>query len=153
MDADSKTLRQAEKYVDNLRLPLPRKPGAELDWPDNLADLGERELGSILTLLSGWLSYAVYHLAREETNLENFTQGYDIKMKQHIYRSGNDYATVTGVKAAVGQLPEMIDLQRKIQRAKAKVTVISSLVRGYESKYAAASREISRRKSEGGTHG
>ena len=152
-DFVSATLAKADLYIKKLKLPLPEKPINLIKWPENLNDLRETELSELLTRLSGWQAYAGYQLAREETNKENLTESYDLKLKQATYNSKKDFDTVTETKAAISQMSDMVDLKKKIQFARAKVKLLSGLIAGYESKYAATSREISRRKSEVINHG
>ena len=153
LDSESVTLKKADAFISKLNLPIPERPGRRIKWPNNLNDLQERELSELLTCLSGWQSYAGYQLAREETNKENLTESYDLKQKQATFNSEKDFDTVTEMKAAISQIPELVTLKKRIQFARAKVKLLSGLLSGYESKYAATSREISRRKSEVVNHG
>jgi hypothetical protein len=146
---ESRSLMHAEAKIETLGLPRPKKPkleeGDSVKWPSNIADLSTDQLAQHLTWWSGWSGYARYYLAKAETNYENFVAAYNLEISKGLYCSKGEYSTLTEIKASIEQRPEMIKRKKVIQRHKAQVTMLKSLLQGYEDKYATASREISRR--------
>lgn len=144
----SKSLEKAEAKMTALGLPRPGKPPDAvegLDWPENVADLSPEELAHHLTWWSGWSSYARYHLGRAETNYSAYSRDFDTEMKTRLYKSSGDHRTVTDAKAAITQMPDMVNMAKKQQEAEALVLLLKSLLQGYEDKYSTVSREVSRR--------
>jgi ribosomal protein L35 len=146
---DSKTLKKARTYVEELGLPLPGRPGAEvLEWPENVADLESTELAFHLTSWAGWSGYARFQLAVAETNYAAFSAEHDVTEQVRLFKSKGDYKTVTEHKASVNQAPDMRELRAKMLVAEAEKKMIKALLEGYENKYATISREISRRTAD-----
>lgn len=147
-DTDSKTLLRATNHIDRLKLPVPARPERDLEWPDNVGDLGSDELALHLTQWSGWSTYARYQLAQVETNLSAFEEEANIRVQELVFKSKGDYETVTEVKAAVASMPGVRRLKAKVLKASALKKMLGALLEGYEKKYNTISREISRRESE-----
>lgn len=144
----SRSLKKAEAKIDALGLPLPEKPESGEDdpkWPRNIADLSPDELAYHLTWWSGWSSYARHHLARAQTDFAAFKRDLKLETDTRVFKSVGDYKTVTECKASIAQRPDMIRMAIREQEAEAMVTMMKSLLEGYEDKYATTSREISRR--------
>jgi hypothetical protein len=151
----SKSLVEAEAEIRDLGLPLPDKPmisnerqdngEIEITWPADIGLLSPQELGEHLTWWSGWASYARYYLARAEVNVETSKEAYDLERSIRIFKSSGDYEKVTEVKAAIAQMPDMVNMKGRLLEAKAQQKLLRSLVEGYDAKYATISRELSRR--------
>lgn len=151
MAESSRTLGSAEQRITDLGLPLPGKPGRSPDtveWPDNVATLGPEEIAEHMTWWIGWAGHARYQLARIETDLEAFEAEYALERQTRIFKSKGDYATVTELKAAIDQAPDMAKMQAKILQAQATKKLLRALVASYEEKNSTISREISRRGAE-----
>jgi hypothetical protein len=143
---ESRTLKKAMSYVDTLGFPLPESPAKTgTYWPENVADLDSQELALHLTHWSAWAGYARFQLAIAETNFAAFTTEFNVSEQIFVHRSKGDYKTVTEMKAAFAQKPEMQQLEAKVLKAEAEKKIIKALLEGYEMKYSTISREISRR--------
>lgn len=143
---DSETLKRAERRIKNLGIPLPEKPTEDEDnpvvWPGNVGDLEFDELSHHMTWWSGWAAFTAYQLARAKTNLEAFQEDHERKKSEYIFKSADDYGTVTEMKSAVDRRPDMQERKARILEAQAMVTMLKSVLQGYEQKYATVSREI-----------
>jgi hypothetical protein len=143
---ESNTLKKSLAYVDSLGFPLPESPAKTgVYWPENIADLDSQELALHLTHWSAWAGYARFQLAIAETNFAAFTSEFNVSEQVFVYRSKGDYKTVTEMKAAFAQKPEILQLEAKVLKAEAEKKIIKALLEGYEMKYSTISREISRR--------
>ena len=147
-DYESRSLRKAKEFVANLGLPLPEKPRGEwIDWPDNVADLQLEELSRHMGWWKAWAGYCAYYLAEEESNKEALDDQYKNEHDRRILGvDDKQYKNVTMLKAAVGQLPELVKIKQRASVVRAKVKLMSSLLLGYADKYEVISREVSRRK-------
>ncbi len=151
----SRSLAEAEKTIVDLGLPLPDKPMTsnkrqqegdfDLSWPADIGELTPQELGEHLTWWSGWASYARYHLAKSDVNVETSKEQYDLERNVRIFKSKGDYEKITEVKAAIAQMPDMVKMKGRLLQAKAQQKLLKALVEGYDAKYATISRELSRR--------
>lgn len=143
---DSETLKRAERRIHNMGLPLPEKPKEDkenlVEWPGNVGDLEFDELSHQMTWWSGWAAYTAHQLARAKTNLQAFKEDHERKRSEYIYKSSNDYDTVTEMKSAVDQRSDMQARKARILEAEAMVTMLKAILQGYEQKYATVSREI-----------
>jgi hypothetical protein len=143
---ESNTLKKAKAYIDSLDFPIPESPAkTKTYWPENVADLDSQELALHLTHWSAWAGYARFQLAVAETNYAAFSSELSVNEQKYLFRSKGDFKTVTELKASVGQLPVMQQLEAKVLKAEAEKKLIKALLDGYEMKYSTISREISRR--------
>lgn len=103
----------ARQRMGDLRLRMPSRPDAEPSLPDDLTDLGDPELMSLLTLLTRWADYSGAQLAMasvdERAADEYFEKRRAIAMVMNHGGGREDRVTVT--KAAV-------DADEKVQEAK-----------------------------------
>jgi len=151
----SKSLEEAQDFISGLGLPLPQKPETsdkrqqngelELAWPSNVADLSPQELGEHLAWWSGWASFARVHLSKAEANVKSFKLELKTEYSIRLFKSRGDYEKVTELKASIISMPDIIRLEQKLMKAKARKLLLEALVAGYDSKYNTISREVTRK--------
>jgi len=140
--------RRAEHRSAQMRLPLPEAPEGELSFPENIGKLSDDSLLHQMGYWAALVGYAQYQVAvfdsastgaealYEETFALKYRSSPDSSVTDKRHHSEADSA-VRSAKAAYTQL-----------RGDAKV--LSALFKGYEQKYYALSRELTRRKSDAG---
>lgn len=132
--------------VRKLRLPSPKEVPGTISWPSTLGDLSEELLSRHLTYWSGLVGYAGYKVsilsgAAMIAQME-FEQEFDVR-----YTSSTD-PLVTDKRHHVGASKAVRAKKRKACQLQADLKVLQSLLSSYEMKYAAVSRELTRRKNE-----
>jgi len=150
---DSQTVIKARKKIEKLGLPVPDKPAggsADLEWPANVGDLSVDELAEHMSWWTGWASYARQHLAEADTNAAAYKEQYSTSMSEAVFKSEGDYGTVTEMKAAIAQRPDLQKIQARVLEASGIRDMVKALLAGYEEKRATISREITRRGLEWG---
>lgn len=147
MSEDSASVQAADAVIAKLGLPLPRKPEkcGEPEWPQNVSDLTPEELTQHLTWWKGWTAHTRWHLARIEGNFIAAEEMYRKLTSELTYKSEGDYGTVTALKASVANAPEVLKARKKVLEAKVTVGLVRALLDGYEDKFIAISRELTRR--------
>lgn len=161
----SETLKSAETAMRRWGMPEPAQPthddNGEIPlWPNNVADLELDDIARHMTWLTGWVAYATHNLGRAKTNHAGFEEGMAHARSKFLFSSGiganGDYATVTEAKAAFDQRPDTVRIKKKVLEAKALVTMLESLIKGYEEKRFTLSRELTKRgidEARGGQRG
>lgn len=147
---DSLSLKAAEEVVSRLKLPLPRRPDMsdQADWPGSLGEIETSELVRLLTWCKGWAAHTRWHLARVEGNLEAAEEEYKSLTMSLTFKSEGDYRTVTELKASVANAPAVAKIRKRVLETKLTAKLVRSLLEGYEDKFEAVSRELTRRGRE-----
>jgi len=138
----------AEGLAKRFQAPLPERfdEDAMLPFPPNLSDLDEASLGAHLAQWRSLASYMGYQasvfegaaLRAEEAAQQEFDARYAGRSEIHV----TDKRHLTGASAAYTAK------KTRAVRLRSDFLILSALKVGYEGKYAAVSRELSRRTSE-----
>lgn len=143
--AESKSLRAALSRVDNLELPRPTPPMRDEppEWPLSLADLSGEELSEQLTYWAAQIAYVQFELARADVERIAFEEQRSLAYTKSYLRS--EKTKVTDQRENANADAEVIDARLRFSIHDATFRMLQALLKGYEAKYAAASRELSRR--------
>jgi len=134
--------------VQGFDRPVTPQDGPEsLSWPRNLSDLSPTDLSRHLTHWTGWSAFADFELSRARSNRRSSERALKLFEAKAILKQ--EGKTVTEKKAAVHASEEYCAIEERLQFFTATAEILESLVKGYQSKYNAASREIGRRKDDG----
>jgi len=137
---------RAHSVAGRLRLPMPNNPGGECSFPDDLGAMSESELAKQLGYWASLTAYASTQVAIFDAAATiadtDYEQAYDAR-----YRVLGDKA-VTDKKSEAGGHPAVISAKQKAIRLKGDARLLESLRGGYEQKYLAVSRELTRRRSQ-----
>ncbi len=138
-----KTREAAERLSRRLQLPIPPVPEEKLPFPENVADLSNEELPHHLAYWTALGAYAGYQAALVDSAHGNaeaeYEMEYDLRYATRDDKHVTDKRHISGASKAVRKLRrEMILLERDLN-------ILRALLEGYEKKYAAVSRELSRR--------
>ena len=142
---ESRAARAAIARVSALELPLPKKPIEEgsCEWPHNLSDLTDDQLANQLTYWAGIASYAAFHVAREDVERKSFERARSHAWTRALLSS--DAGSVTEKKAYADTHPVVVEAEKSVAIHDSMYKMLKAVFEGYQSKYAAASRELSRR--------
>lgn len=139
----------SEEIARRLELPMPTKPkGEELAFPTDLTMVGDDALGTHLGYWAGLVGFAKTQaailggaatIAKVDADRE-----FNVKFYYRTEQSSTIRRHNTGAQNAV------IESRRLSARLRADATFVDALLAGYEAKYAALSRELTRRASRSG---
>jgi hypothetical protein len=146
----SKLVRDAvQELIDSVPFEEPRKPVSDApDWPDNFADVSDEELGAHLSYWSGMVAYAAYHVAIQDADRKALDWSHSRVFNETFVGVFDDSTTVTVAKAQADTEPDVVAAQEKQLAADTRFRVLQAVLSGFERKYEAASREITRRLSQ-----
>lgn len=133
-------LGRAERALQNAKLrlerelPWPARPTGEVSWPEDLTLSDPETLGRTLGALAGWLAYAESELARCET--QTLLLEYQRELERALFE---------GKKAEWEASAAARRLGVALLEWQSKARLLKGLIKGYEARYAAISRELTRR--------
>ncbi len=147
-----KTLRRMRGFARALALPFPDPPEYEAPvFPEDLSELSDEHLGMHLTYWTGLCAYARVQAAVLDGLSGIAEQAADDEFALRYYLLDDKHVTN---KRHHAEADKRVRAQRaKQRRFKADSLLVSSLVAGYERRYSAISRGISRRAAERGRGG
>lgn len=145
---ESKAAKVALSKVRALDLPLPGKAVDDIDWPENLADLTGEELGEQLTYWTAQVAYVGFQVALMDVERKAYEVTAGIARTRAYLASPSD--KVTDKREAANTSREVVEANERHVVFDAQYRMLAALHKGYEAKYAAASRELSRREQEHG---
>lgn len=140
----------AKDLAGRLGLPLPQAPERQLEFPSDLGDVSTEELADHLGYWSSMAAYCRYKLAIMDSTASRA----EVEANQEFdsrYSIATD-KTVTDKKHNTGALRSVQSRQTKAVKFRGDATILAALLDGYEKKYHAVSRELSRRVSERDMH-
>jgi hypothetical protein len=140
---ESLSAKTAMRRVHAIETPLPGRPEEEPEWPGNLSDLTDEDLSNHLTYWSAMLSYVVFEVAREDVERKSFERQAHMEMTKAFMRC--TAPTVTERKMQAELVPTYQELRQKYDIHDGMYRLLAALSQGYEQKYAAVSRELTRR--------
>lgn len=144
---DDRILAETEARLSQARLRPARRPSTEEpDWPPNLADLHGSELSALMAYYTAMTSYGGYMLARSEVRKVAITYLKELAWSTAYLRDGENKVTDRRELANLDE--EVQQLSIRALEVEADVRLLKTIVSGYEARYAAASREITRREGE-----
>jgi len=157
-DLGSNHVEFARKVATALSLPYPEKPEREKGVSEEVwlnkfklpvaafSRLTGEQLAEFLARYSQLAAYVVVKVSEAETRTEEYKWAMDDYLTEHLPEvKGN---TLTEKKALIKGRKTYIDFELKWAYSKAVEKNIRALLTGYEKKYTAISREISRRETE-----
>lgn len=143
--AESKSLRAALARVEMLELPKPGPPVRENppDWPMSLADLTGEELSEHMTYWAAQIAYCQFELARSDVERTAFEEQRSLAYTQAYLRGQNDKVTDRRENAHADK--DVVEARQRFAIHDATFRMLQALLKGFEAKYAACSRELTRR--------
>jgi len=137
---------RARELAKGKKLPFPNKPTTDLAFPSDLSDIRGDALSEHLAYWTGLAAYcrfqlAVFSSSARRAQLEA-DQEFDARYASDSHKHVTDKRHLTGANRAVRSK------QRQAMQIKNDAEIIGALLDGYEKKYNAISREISRREKE-----
>lgn len=134
------------KLLNTYQLETPFKPKVLLKFPSILSDLTAITLSDQLTHWSAVIGYADYKVSLLKGTLIlaelKVEQEFALQFVSRVEK------TVTEKKLCVAALDIILKLQKIVATLKADIIVIDALKSGYDKKYQAVSRELTRRSNE-----
>ena len=146
----SKSITNSLELVTELGFPLPSKlnvAAKNIEFPNNLGELDDLDLSEQLTCWTELKTQAAYYEAIMLTN----KVGLELALKEHESEKFIQFAEELGesksnfIKAKIATDPRTKELKIKLQQRSADYALICAVKYGYEEKYTAVSRELSRR--------
>ena len=123
------------------------KPSTEPWFPEDITESTHDEVGQLLGLYTKWINYASQEEAKDSARLGILKEDLEIESAKELVKIAQD----TTLKAAgernayVKQLPSISKLMREIAQLEGFVRIEKSVLNNFESRYASASRELTRR--------
>lgn len=129
-------------------MPVPDRPKDVKSFPESLGDISADELGEHLSYWAAMASYSQFQVSI----LDGATTIASVEAEQEFDArySMSTETTVTDRRHMTGASRAVRTKQKKAARLRADLKVLSALHWGYEKKYQAISRELTRRTSEYG---
>lgn len=115
-------------------LPLPAPMEGEIEWPEDLTLIAPEQIGRMLGLLAGHTAYAESELAAAEAQVMLLE-----------YQEGLERALFQGGRGEWETSPQGRHYGVALLQWRARARLLRGLIRGYETRYAALSRELTRR--------
>lgn len=149
-------IREADERVGQLRLPRMRKPehlGEEYTFPSDASRLTGLELASLSLKLSGWYSYLLQELGREDSELGAIESVYEASLGVKMHEKARSYERNKPVKETLKALvldedKQLAALHRVILRRRMVLRRLEAQSEIYREQLNRLSREQSRRESE-----
>ena len=139
---------RASSMLNQLNLPMPSRFSSDLDFPEDLAEISDGDMGKHLSYWSSLCSYAQQKIAVLEGSLivmkDQSEQEYDVRLYSAIKKN----MKITEARAIVNATKTVRDMKTKISTIEADLKVLRAVLVGYELKNNAISREITRRTHE-----
>lgn len=130
--------------VAALGFPSPNRPSLDAPcWPEDLAHVEDHELSHQLAAWAGWASYAAYQAAIAD--VERTAVGRQVEVLKAKAYLGSSAGKVTDRRAEVKVNPEVAVADQYASEVNAVYHLVVALLNGYDMKYKAASREVTRR--------
>lgn len=149
--AESNACQYADNKINVLKFPLPPPPDENLKsvvFPEDLGSLSDSELALQRTAWTNLCSFAEFYVARADAE----QTAAEVRMRQLKNKFLMEIIPKTGSSkrdlAEAEQNPLFIEAEKTYLKKRAFYKHLCSLLSGYERKYNAASRELSRRISE-----
>lgn len=149
---------ESDRFLRGLNLPVQAAPdglGREYDYPSDARTLTSQQLGTLQLQLTGYYTYALAELGREEAELGAFEQVYQIRLglRMHEERAKRSEAKGTIVKEILTSLAikgdEVLErMARKRITWQMRIKRLETQVKIYEEQVTRLSREQSRREAE-----
>lgn len=128
-------------------LDVPVKPVCDApEWPHNLADVADEELGEHMAYWVSMVAYAAFYVALYDADRKSLGRARDRKFSIALVDSYGKNAIVAKAKAEYA--PEVAEADEVQMAAEARYKVLQAVLQGAEQKYQAVSREITRRTSQ-----
>jgi hypothetical protein len=146
---------ETQKALEDLGMPFPdlKDEHKVLQLPKDLAWLSDTDLGNHLGAWAGLYSRANFELAKVESDEYSLSARMKRVKRVAAAKITDKKAKVTVEKAKTETTQEYLDMDRRHELAVVRIKLLRALCVGYEKKYEAVSREISRRKAERGKYG
>jgi len=130
-------------YVRQTGLPIPTQaPGPEPHWPANMADLVDQELSHQLGWYAAQVAYAGYQVALADVERTSYEAEVKVNSTRcFLQATGN----VTERREAAKGNPAVIAAGERLDVHTARYKLLSAIFSGYEARYKALSRELTRR--------
>lgn len=129
-------------------LPLPQRPGQDdLEITGPLDEQHAADLTQLMYHLASWSAYACHMLAQASIDLYRSEQDLEAAFAKVFMVPGLSKESVADKKARAEASPTVKAVKNELAEAKEKVLLIKAVIDGYDKKYNAISRELSRRSS------
>lgn len=133
--------------LDSIPFDEPSKPVHDApEWPPNLADLSDEDLGEHMSYWAAMVAYASYHTAIQDADCKALELKRDRLYNETFVAVFED--NVTMAKAQADSDSSVVKASEEHLKADTRHRVLKAVLAGQEQRYAAVSREISRRMSQ-----
>lgn len=136
----------AAELSQELGLPLPVQPRADLEFPEDITELSGEEVGQQLSYWNAMRSHANYLLSlfahAHGAEAMEAEQRFDV-----VYAQSTD-KHVTDKRHKAGAARSVRARQAAAARLEGEVGIIKSLWQSYQNNYEAVSRELTRRNND-----
>ena len=151
----SKGVILAHQVLDKLGLPLPSDPtpeARELTLPQNLGSLADEEISQHLAMWTNLIASASYREAIASSNAVATAEEVKVRVRKYLlaWPAEDKKTTVTEREAKAHMEPEIRRLVIQKIHLETVERLLKAVLKGYEAKYAAISRELSRREAAAG---
>lgn len=140
--------RHTEELRARLRLPAVSAPGNELAFPEDLSSLSPPALARHLTYWAAIASYAKTKSAVLDGAALLARTEYEREVDVRFTSYAETESKATLLKHRVGASRSVLNLKGRARQLEADAIVFRALVESYELRYAAVSRELTRRQTE-----
>lgn len=150
MGFDTASAEEAVDWVRKTGAPVPKNGVSDVapEWPKNLADVPMEVLGELLTYWSGVKAFLAWHSAVHDVEKKALTAQADFEWTK--FYLGGTADKVTEKRELANASKDVVTNRRLALKHEAKHKLLEALFIGAEAKYAAVSRELSRREQQFG---
>ena len=148
-----KTAQEAYRKVLLKDLPIPRAPDegakerASKFSEESVGDLNDQELMKIMGLLTGFLAYAEWELAKSDVEQAVAYSVRDFSLAHVMLQAPKTFTSVKEREAWSKEKTVNVESQAEYLESYAMFTYLKGLVKSLERKFFVCSRELSRRQS------
>lgn len=146
------------RFMKGLNFPQMRKPeglGEDYTYPSDVRNLTGIDLGSLSLKLTGWYTFCLGEIGREESELIGYQTIYDTRLGIKAHEQKAQRADAKGVipfsilsSLAIRADPILEAMTKELTQRKMRIRRLESQAKIYEEQLAKLSREQSRREAE-----
>jgi hypothetical protein len=126
--------------------PPDKPPGDAPEWPHNLADVSDEDLGEHMSYWASMVAYASYHVAIQDSDRKVLDWQRTKLYNEALVGVYEDNVTVARAQAE-GERSVVLATEEQL-RVDTRYRVMQAVLEGLSMKYQAISREITRRMSQ-----
>lgn len=149
-EEESKSLKEATRFVVERSLPLPKHWRAEqleeLEFPDDLTLLSMNQLGYLMGVWTSVIAYTQVEVAKADIEQSARWNKYEFeKKKMYLVLQEDRSLNEEKRKAMLIADKEMVGFQVRYEYARARFTLLKAMLSAYQKYYTVLSRELYRR--------